>query len=239
MGKLTDWVDNRKTANINSYEYDITTNSEMRRMFFEQLENLEFDYEVPKGSTSEFYISTRLSYPNPDFKPFKFLFDTKKFIIIPQYTETHRSLFVQEGSADRKVLENLILYIEDDYTTQRIKDSHKARVVEATNYHNDGYIERTQGTITRDGVDFTLESIGLITSSKKGEISIIYEDSPILSASFDNLDDISFDKLPSDIKIDDVYYKKDKNSLNIMIISQDIVNRGGSARIVLKIIDKK
>lgn len=240
MGKLSDWVDTRKTANINSYEYDITVNEEMKKLFFEQLENLEFDYEIPKGNNSEIFISTKLSYPSPEFKPFKFLFDTKKFIIIPQFTETHRCMFIPFDSPERRTLENLILYIEDDYTTQRVKDSHKARVVELSKGHiNEGYIERTQGVITRDGVDFTLQSFNKFINKSRGEITIIYENTPILAAKFTSLDEISFDRLPSDIKVDGIFYKvEDTDLLNIMVISQDIAARGGQVSIELKIMEE-
>ena len=78
MGNLSKWIEDKKTADINSTEYDITTNKGMRELFFSQIEDLDFDYEIKDDNN--LYIYVRLTYPNNEFKPFKFLLDTKKII---------------------------------------------------------------------------------------------------------------------------------------------------------------
>ena len=74
MGNLSKWIEDKKTADINSTEYDITTNEGMRELFFSQIEDLDFDYEIKDNDNLFIYV--RLTYPNNEFKPFKFLFIT-------------------------------------------------------------------------------------------------------------------------------------------------------------------
>ena len=40
MGNLSKWIEDKKTADINSSEYDITTNKGMRELFFKLFETL-------------------------------------------------------------------------------------------------------------------------------------------------------------------------------------------------------
>ena len=237
MGNLSKWIEDKKTANINSNEYDITTNDLMKNLFFSQIEDLDFDYEVKDDDN--LYIYTRLTYPNSEFKPFKFLLDTKKLIITPQYTSTHRNLEVDVSSNEYQTLRNLVTYIDDDYMRRKIKDCKRIVVEAAPKKCNYQLVCRVSGEYIRGGVEFIIGENLKFDGTEK--ITIYYENSPLfISRDITKDKDISFDAIPtSDIGVRHMYTKIEPGVLDIIIFA-DIFNDKGvknfSAEVDRKII---
>lgn len=112
MGKLRDWVEANATITQEKFdENDITLNTRIRKIFFEQLEDLAFDAkELNNGS---YMISLRLDFPRKTEMPYTFLFDSKKKTIIPQYTITHRVFRTSEPN-EVETLTNLEFYLQQN-----------------------------------------------------------------------------------------------------------------------------
>ena len=224
MGNLSKWIEDKKTANINSDEYDITTNNLMREVFFNQIEDLDFDYEVIKDDS--IYICLRLTYPNNEFKPFKFLLDTKKLIVTPQYTKTHRNLIVEYNTTEYEILKNLVTYIEDDYMRQKTKGFRRVSVNNTCN-PNKQLISRVTGEYIRGGVDFIIEAPLLYNGTET--VTIYYKNSdykfePLFVSKEILNEDIEFNSIPPhDIGVKHIYTKHDADTLEIIIFA-DIFN---------------
>ena len=55
MSKLSDWVEQNTTLTQKKFnENDITTNYKIKKLFFEQLDNLEFSFERINDPTKVF-----------------------------------------------------------------------------------------------------------------------------------------------------------------------------------------
>lgn len=121
MSKLSEWVEQNTTLTQKKFdENDITTNAKIRKMFFEQIENLEFSFKknVSQKSTfrtngEEYLISLRLDFPRKTEAPYTFLFNSEKLTVIPQYTATHR-VYRPVNDDERETLTNLGFYIESN-----------------------------------------------------------------------------------------------------------------------------
>ena len=118
MSKLSEWVERHSEISQKKFdENDITTNTKIRHMFFEQLENLEFSSEIVNGHDTfekhEYNLSLRLDFPRKTEAPYRFTFNTDKLTLIPQYTATHRVYRPQTGQ-ERQILTNLGFYLESN-----------------------------------------------------------------------------------------------------------------------------
>lgn len=227
MGNLSKWIEDKKTADINSTEYDITTNEGMKELFFSQIEDLDFDYEIKDDDNLFIYV--RLTYPNNEFKPFKFLLDTKKIIITPQYTKTHRALIVDVGSAEYETLKNLITYIDDDYIRRKVKDLKRVIVEPPRIAKETTRLEyRVAGEYVRGGVEFIFD--GGLKFNGTEKVTIFYKNEPLFISNVLVKDqDISFNAIPPhDIGVRHMYTRENNNSLEIVIFAEIFNNEGVS-----------
>lgn len=225
MGNLSKWIEDKKTADINSTEYDITTNEGMKELFFSQIEDLDFDYEIKDDDNLFIYV--RLTYPNNEFKPFKFLLDTKKIIITPQYTKTHRALIVDVGSAEYETLKNLITYIDDDYIRRKVKDLKRVIVEPPRIAKETTRLEyRVSGEYVRGGVEFIFD--GGLKFNGTEKVTIFYKNEPLFISNVLVKDqDISFNAIPpNDIGVRHMYTRENNNSLEIVIFAEIFNNEG-------------
>ena len=113
MGNLTKWAEVNSVLDIKSFEdHDITMNENIRKLFFEQIEELNFVSEpVPSNSPRRSYlISLRLDYPQRTEAPYKFLFEAGTKSLIPQYTNTHR-VFFPTTDLEKQTLDYLEAYL--------------------------------------------------------------------------------------------------------------------------------
>ena len=121
MSKLSEWVEQNTTLTQKKFdENDITTNVKIRRMFFEQLENLEFSSKrvekslpISIAGENEYMLSLRLDFPRKTEAPYTFLFNSDKLTLIPQYTATHR-VYRPTTNEERDILTNLGFYLESN-----------------------------------------------------------------------------------------------------------------------------
>ena len=230
MGNLSKWIEDKKTASINTEEYDITVNDTVRKLFFDQIEDLDFDYEVKEDD--DIYISVRLTYPDAEFRPFKFLLDTKRLILTPQYTKTHRNFIAENGSIEYTTLKNLCTYIEDDYMRNKTKGFKRSAVSNIPVNTNKVLIARVTGEYIRGGVDFIFEECCPVEFDGSEKITIYYtKDTKVtplfISKPLTSKDDISFDVIPpNDIGVRHMYTKTDGANIEIIIFA-DIFNTEG------------
>lgn len=182
MGKLSEWVEANTTITQEKFnENDITTNSRIKNLMFEQIEDLAFNVKLVK---SEYYtdkpvymLSFRLDFPRKTDTPYDFLFETGRNVLIPQYTETHR-VYRAADDIEATILQNLECYLLQNPCNDT-KDNPKNKRDRSQNFL------LTQGEIQSDIVAFRFEDSNLwskadgvftleyIGDSKPGEEGIV------------------------------------------------------------------
>lgn len=148
MSKLSEWVEQNTTLTQKKFdENDITTNVKIRRMFFEQLENLEFSSKrvekslpISIASENEYMLSLRLDFPRKTEAPYTFLFNSDKLTLIPQYTATHR-VYRPTTNEERDILTNLGFYLESNERNKDKANPDNRRDRSKNFFERQGYVQ--------------------------------------------------------------------------------------------------
>ena len=148
MSKLSEWVEQNTTLTQKKFdENDITTNVKIRKMFFDQVENLEFSSKrVEKApsvfivSENEFLISLRLDFPRKTEAPYTFLFNPDKLTIVPQYTATHR-VYRPMSNEEKDILTNLGFYLESNERNRDKANPDNRRDRSKSFFERQGYVQ--------------------------------------------------------------------------------------------------
>lgn len=184
MSKLDDWLLANQRDVMNPNLMDIGKFPEIRKLFFQQIEDLEFeaigldtdideepDAEDITGKSKDgrrFYIlSLRLSYPDKSKKPYKFLFDAARRTLVPQYTTTHEVVRTGiYGSDEYNTLTKLVTYLET--SLQSVAPKKKTYYVPVSEERD--YVSIIHG----DATDHTVKFLFTNTSGTSNNIDEIY-----------------------------------------------------------------
>lgn len=106
----------KKSYELIDAEIDITINPEIRKLFFKQLKERDFECE---SYANDFFVKVNLNFPKNSGKPFLFRLDVEKNIVIPQFTKTRRFYAPVKDSEEFNILKDTILYIQDYFSHPR------------------------------------------------------------------------------------------------------------------------
>ena len=146
MSKLSDWVEQNTTLTQKKFnENDITTNYKIKKLFFEQLDNLEFSFERINDTTkvfggTEYRIQLRLDYPRKTETPYSFIFNPQKLTLIPQYTATHR-VYRPATDDEADVLTNLGFYLAANEKNNDKSNPDKRRECSKNFFERRGFVQ--------------------------------------------------------------------------------------------------
>lgn len=145
MSKLDDFISTKNLQGFTELETDISSNPWVRKLFFNQISDLDFNL-LDSPTEKSVYIDTRLNAQ--EGFPFRFLFELDSLILIPQYTKTHRCYMPKVESEEYFILKKLVEYVKD-YFSHKKRNVQKIKDIDIANF-----LSFVCGDSTNKGVHF-------------------------------------------------------------------------------------